>query len=46
MVTLFFFFRAAIVAMVRHFTDEQRAWIVARKLANDTLANIQVCVLN
>ena len=41
-----FFQSCAIIAMVRHFTDEQRAWIVARKLAKDTLANIQVCVLN
>ena len=31
--------------MVRHFTTEQRAWIVARKNRGDTLAEIQACFI-
>ena len=31
--------------MVRHFTTEQRAWIVARKLQGDTLATIQAFLI-
>ena len=31
--------------MVRHWTTDQRAWLVARKMRGDTLAQIQACFI-
>ena len=35
----------SLAKMVRHWTTDQRAWIVARKNRGDTLAEIQACFI-